>query len=338
MATYRTNPANQHARGLLGGVVWRTGDVNGQLSSRPVGGRSNLGLVNGQLKANESARREWGKLSDAERESWQAMSQAYQTSFGFSEPSNLSGHALYLRTATALMAAGVTSPPSFAALQVLGRRQAIPVFHPRSSANAIDVWWGRNLQGDWLPGAVWTRLRVGDVQPASRKRPVRSVRTLQHIPNSSVPFSEFGSPYTISDVPYARSEGWMRMTFASWDAFGWWSTERSVVYPVFPETAPWFSVIGSFTQEPGGSFIEYDPPQLTIRFSAANPAFIRFATVGSGSLATVGGVARWIRQQTFHQVTPTSIESSTEDASGLRPIVRQRTNVRGNPVPFVFDV
>ena len=338
MATYRISPGGFRPSGKIGGGVFRSLVSQGYASVTPGGHGRNAGFVDDQLQANELARGQYKQLTNNERESWDAMAAAYQTDFGFSAPLNMSGHHLFLRTATALLSAGVTAPPDFAVLQWLGRRQAVPIVYARPESSELLVGWVRGLVGNWFPSSTWTRIRRTAVTPPSVKRPPQTLRTLGHVNNGMIPVSPFAAPLVLSDVPFERATGWQRCEFATWDRFGWWTNVRQIIYPVYSEALAWFIATGSFAFRPGGSWIEYKPPLLRIRWSDDFPSQIEEATVGTGQdLQTVGAVASFVNAA-FHQPFPWAFTSDARPSDGLRPIVRQRTNPRSQPVPFVFDV
>lgn len=337
MAIYRTGLAGLRASGKLGGIVFRPIETQGVLSAKRSGLRGDDRLVGLDLEAHKAASEAWVENSEANRDAWDQMADAYQTGFGFDEPSNQSGHGLFLRTARSLLAASGPFPPTFPLFQVQGRRQAIPLLFPDEANSNWSLRWAPGLSGRWLPASVWLRLRATVVTRPSVKRPPRTfVRSFQVLADD-VPLSPFDPPATLGGFGFERDRGWMRWEFVSWDRWGWFSPAREIIYPVLPSSAVWFLAIGPTSQGEPNARVVYDPPEIKVTWSNESVDFEATETVGPGGLVTVGDVASWIDGSTFLRVQPDSILTHTGDASSLERIPGAVTNIRGNPVLFEFS-
>lgn len=324
-------------RGTVGGVSFRLRRAYGVASSPRVRRRSSPNVPQSVITNNARARSAWVSLSVAERDSWFAMQAEYQTAFGQGVPSSVSAFGLFTRCFTAQIGAGIVAPLTFATVQLQNRRQGVPHVFSVPDSDEVQMSWVHDLSGDWAGTFSWLKARVTRVDPPGRKRPARSWHRTFHIRAIDIPISlEFFDPLVVPHV-FERDEGWFRWEFQSWDQFGWFSTPRSLVFPVCPSSVVCAQAAGSNTQTFRNSFIEYDPPLLSIQRSSffTNDPLVR--TVGKGGLETIGEVMEFVSFLGSHDVVPHAIFGNGDDPTGLRPIPRVRTNRRYSPVPFVFD-
>jgi len=336
MATYRIGPTTIAAHGKLGGIVLRPKRVNGVVSQMPAKRVNKPSFDQRQIGFNGRANRAWRELSSENRAYWETMVNEYQRSVGFTEVLNMSAYALYTRTAVSLLAAGGPFPPTFPVFQIQGRRQPVVMFQPRTNDGEWGLRWAPSHSGEWTTLGNWVRIRASAVSPPSRKRPGRTLRTIEHVDVLDMPLGTFQSAYPLSGFDFGMDRGWVRFSWVGWDRFGWFSTERSVIWPVLPQDDPWFLAIGPGVQGSPNGFITYDPPELRVQWTNANGAFDLSTTLGVGSMLTAGDVATWLRGFTGMRLVDPAATSLTAPALDLHPIPGATTNIRDAPAVFDF--
>lgn len=336
MATYRTSPPGLVISGKLGGLVFRPVQTQGVLSTKRAGLRGDDRLVGLDLEAHKAASEAWTETDDETRGFWEQMATEYQTGFGFTRTTNQTGHGLFLRTARSLLAAGGPFPPTFPIYEIQGRRQGVPLLFPRPGSSEWDIRWFPGIAGRWLPEGVWLRVRASVVTRPSVKRPGRTFTRTFQVPAESIPFTELDPPATLGGFEFERERGWVRLEYMSWDRWGWFSSERRVVYPVLPSGASWFLALGPNVQGEPNALVTYDPPDISVTWTTQFGTVTESETIGPGGLVTIGDVAEWLRIDGRMTVMPSSAESETGDASSLLRIPGATVGPRGNPVVFEF--